>query len=119
MEAPNRKLIRPSLNELKERMEAKRNPPPPPPPPQQQHHAPPAAQAQQKKALPAEATNAENFYYAKQIQMKTPMVVVLRDGEAVSGTLEWYDKHALRVARGAQPTVMIYKSNIKYMFKAE
>jgi len=114
MEGPTRKLIRPSLTDLKEKMEAKRNAVAPPP----QHH-PPQPQGQHKKPTPAETTNAENFYYAKQIQMKTPMVLVLRDGESVAGTLEWYDKHALRVARPSQPSVMIYKQNIKYMYKAE
>src|SRR5882724_5692057 len=30
-----------------------------------------------KKVTPPEQTNAENFYYQKQMQTKTPMVVVL------------------------------------------
>ena len=34
-----------------------------------------------KKIPPPETTNAENFYYQKQMQSKTPMVIVLRDGE--------------------------------------
>ena len=34
-----------------------------------------------KKAAPPEQTNAENFYYQKQMQSRTPMVIVLRDGE--------------------------------------
>ena len=34
-----------------------------------------------KKTSPPEQTNAENFYYQKQMQGKTPMVVVLKDGE--------------------------------------
>jgi sRNA-binding regulator protein Hfq len=47
------------------------------------------------------------------------MVVVLRDGEQLSGTVEWYDKHAFRLTRLESSPVMIYKHNIKYMFKAE
>ena len=34
-----------------------------------------------KKLAPPESTNAENFYYQKQMQAHTPMVIVLRDGE--------------------------------------
>ncbi|MEZ5400906.1 MAG: RNA chaperone Hfq [Bryobacteraceae bacterium] len=126
MEAANRRLIRPSLNELKERIEAKKGltppikPPTKTPPPQQQppHSNGPNALAA-KKSSPSESTNAENFYYAKQISNKTPMVVVLKDGEQVQGVIEWYDKHCLRVDRGEDPGAMIYKQNIKYMYKAD
>src|SRR5271165_3889267 len=44
-----------------------------------------------KKTSPPEQTNAENFYYQKQMQSRTPMVIVLRDGEEVRGIIEWYD----------------------------
>ena len=70
-----------------------------------------------KKMPPPETTNAENFYYQKQMQSKTPMVVVLRDGEEVHGTIEWYDKCCLKLIRNGQPNVMIYKPAIKYMYK--
>jgi len=29
------------------------------------------------------------------MQSKTPMVIVLRDGEEVHGYIEWYDKHCI------------------------
>jgi len=32
-----------------------------------------------RKSAPPEQTNAENFYYQKQMQSKTPMVIVLTD----------------------------------------
>ena len=70
-----------------------------------------------KKASPAEQTNAENFYYQKQMQSKTPMVIVLRDGEEVHGIIEWYDKTCLKLNRSGAPNLMIYKPAIKYMFK--
>jgi hypothetical protein len=31
-----------------------------------------------KKPAPPEQTNAENFYYQKQMQSRTPMVIVLQ-----------------------------------------
>ena len=99
MEAGNRKLIRPSFSDVKDQKEPRK--------------------PQQKKPVPPDQTNAENFYFAKQIQMKTPMVVVLRDGEQLSGTVEWYDKYAFRLTRTDSMAVMIYKHNIKYMYKAE
>ena len=70
-----------------------------------------------KKATPAEQTNAENFYYQKQMQTKTPMVIVLRDGEEVHGYIEWYDKSCIKLNRAGAPNLMIYKPAIKYMFK--
>ena len=70
-----------------------------------------------KKAAPSEQTNAENFYYQKQMQTKTPMVVVLRDGEEVHGIIEWYDKTCIKLNRTGAPNLMIYKPAIKYMFK--
>jgi host factor-I protein len=70
-----------------------------------------------KKTPPTEQTNAENFYYQKQMQTKTPMVVVLRDGEEVHGYIEWYDKNCLKLNRNGAANLMIYKPAIKYMFK--
>jgi sRNA-binding regulator protein Hfq len=73
-----------------------------------------------RKAAPPEQTNAENFYYQKQMQSKTPMVMVLRDGEEIHGIIEWYDKTCIKVVReDGGPNLMIYKPAIKYMFKEE
>jgi len=70
-----------------------------------------------RKATPPEQTNAENFYYQKQMQAKTPMVIVLRDGEEIHGVIEWYDKSCLKVTCHGSPNLMIYKPAIKYMYK--
>ena len=101
MEAVNRKLIRPSLNELKEQIAPPRR----------------TSQGQLKKPVPPDQTNAENFYYVKQMQGKTPMVFVLRDGETVHGVIEWYDKCCLKVNRTDGPNILLYKPAIKYMYK--
>jgi sRNA-binding regulator protein Hfq len=70
-----------------------------------------------KKMAPPETTNAENFYYQKQMQGKTPMVVVLRDGEEIHGVIEWYDRSCIKLNRNGAPNLMIYKPSIKYMYK--
>ena len=98
METGNRRLIRPSLTEVKER--------------------PPRKDAQPKKATPPDQTNAENFYYLKQMQSKTPMTIVLRDGEVLNGVIEWYDRTCIKVNREEAPNLLVYKANIKYMHKA-
>ena len=99
MESGNRKLIRPSLNEVKDQMNRR---------PTNNH---------QKKVAPPDQTNAENFYYVKQMQAKTPMVFVLRDGETLHGVIEWYDKSCLKVNRTGEPNILLYKPCIKYMYK--
>jgi len=70
-----------------------------------------------KKPVPPDQTNAENFYYMKQMQAKTPMVIVMKDGEELHGIIEWYDKAALKFNREGAPNLMLYKHNIKYMYK--
>ena len=51
------------------------------------------------------------------MQSKTPMSIVLRDGEILKGVIEWYDKTCLKVNREGEPNLLVYKSNIKYMYK--
>ncbi len=92
----NRKLIRPSLAELKDQLTVR------------QPRRRPAA---------TEQTNAENFYYVKQMQNKTPMVMVLQDGEAVKGVIEWYDRNSIRLSRAPEPSLLLLKHYIKYMYK--
>ncbi len=76
---------------------------------------PPAA----KKSTPPDQTNAEQFYYQKQMQSKTHMVVVLNDGEQLEGVIEWYDRDCLKLNRNGAPNLLLFKRCIKYMHKAE
>jgi hypothetical protein len=84
-----------------------------------------AARAQQaavqvrKRTPPPMETNAELFYYKKQIDAHTPMIIVLLDGEQIEGTIEWYDRGALKVNRKAAPNLLLLKRNVKYMYKAD
>ena len=97
-----RKLIRPTLSEIKEQMAERQQGQPP-----------------RRKPTPPEQTNAENFYYVKQMQSRTPMVVVLNDGEEIHGVIEWYDKNCIKVNRKSAPNLLIFKPSIKYMYKEE
>jgi host factor-I protein len=72
-----------------------------------------------KKSTPPDQTNAEQFYYSKQMQTKTRMVVVLTDGEQLEGVIEWYDRECLKLNRNGAPNLLLYKRSIKYMYKAE
>jgi hypothetical protein len=72
-----------------------------------------------KRVPPPSETNAEIFYYKKQIDAHTPMVIVLLDGEEIEGTIEWYDRGALKVNRKGAPNLLVLKRNIKYIYKAD
>ena len=112
MEPANRKLIRPSFNEAKANTEAK---------PEVKTQRPPVRAGgggAPKRNSPPDQTNAENFYYLKQMQSKTVMSIVLRDGEILKGVIEWYDKDCLKVNRDGEPNLLVFKGNIKYMHKA-
>jgi host factor-I protein len=71
-----------------------------------------------KKNTPPDQTNAEQFYYSKQMQSKTPMVIVLTDGEQLEGVLEWYDRDCVKLNRDGAPNLLLFKRCIKYMYKA-
>jgi sRNA-binding regulator protein Hfq len=94
----NRKLIRPNLADLKNRL---------------------APAQPRRKQVPPDQTNAEAFYYLKQMNNRTPMVVVLDNGEQLRGHIEWYDRTCIKVNRVGAPNLMVMKDCIKYMFKAE
>ncbi len=81
------------------------------------HHA--RNQNQNPKTSPPESTNAENFYYLKQMNSKTPMVIVMTDGEEIRGWIEWYDRNCLKLNREGAPNLLIQKHCIKYLFKQE
>jgi sRNA-binding regulator protein Hfq len=95
----DRKLIRPSINEMMERF--------------------PTRSTGRRKQAPAEQTNAESFYYLKQMQAKTAMVVVLTDGTELNGWIEWYDKNCIKLNRTDAPNLLLFKHCIRYMFKEE
>ncbi len=92
----NRKLIRPNLSEIKEKMKS---------------------ESAKKKAHPPFETHAENYYYLKQMNKKTPMAVVFEDGEVIEGYIEWYDRNCIKLNRENAPNLLIYKKNVKYLYK--
>jgi sRNA-binding regulator protein Hfq len=69
--------------------------------------------------VPPEQTHAESFYYKKQMDNKTSMVMVLQDGEELRGTIEWYDRGCIKLHRLDGPNLLVLKHNIKYMYKDE
>ena len=111
----NRKLVRPNLAEIKEKFSSPRG---------GQHGASHAHReghhnGARRRPAPPEVTNAEAFYYLKQMNAKTPMVVVLENDEKLRGHIEWYDRSCLKVHRQDGPNVLIFKHAIRYLYKQE
>ena len=108
----NRKLIRPNLAEIKGKLATK--------PLVHDHHPREGNGGHPRRRLaPQDHTSAEAFYYLKQMNAKTPMVVVLTDGEEVHGVIEWYDRTCIKINREGAPNLLVLKHCIKYMYNAE
>ena len=82
----NRKLFRPTLTEMKEQAV-----------PRDRAHS--GGSVPHKKPAPPEQTHAENFYWLKQMQARTPVSVILTDGEELHGVIEWYDRDCIKLTR--------------------
>jgi hypothetical protein len=104
----NRKLIRPKLTDMKSRSVSKG---------MGDGSGLTSPAASRRKQIPPEQTNAENFYYLKQMASKTQMVVVMYDGTELHGVIEWYDKDCIKVNRVGDPNVVVMKRYIKYLYK--
>lgn len=91
----NRKLIKPDLKDLKKNAKKDRKKPPPP-----------------------YKTHAENYYYIKQMNNRTPMVITLTDGTQLKGRIEWYDEMCIKVRLEENSnSYILFKHVIKYMNK--
>ena len=99
----NRKLIRPNLSEIKERMNQDKER---------------EKDAVRKRMHPPTETYAESYYLLKQMNKKTPMAVVYTDGQIVEGSIEWYDRNCIKLNRDGAPNLLIYKSSIRCIYKA-
>ena len=99
----NRRLFRPSFQDVKEQV------------PNRPPHGP--GPVPSKKPAPPELTHAENFYWVKQMQARTPMTIVMADGEVLRGTVEWYDRDCIKLTRVGSPNLLIFKQAIKYVYK--
>lgn len=102
----NRKLIRPTLAEIREKAE-------------RDSRRGGGSSDQNRKRVPPEQTHAESFYYKKQMDNKTKMVLVLQDGEELRGTIEWYDRNCIKLHRASGPNLLVLKHNVKYIYKSD
>jgi sRNA-binding regulator protein Hfq len=73
-----------------------------------------------------DSSHAEVFYFQKQIQAQTRMIVMLENGDELEGVIEWYDRFAIKLRNvgrsglqsGSRTRVLVYKDSIRYIYKA-
>ena len=97
LQSMNRPLIRPNLSEIASKLGPRAR----------------------KKVPPPTETHAEASYYVRQMTAKTPMVVILTDGEELNGIIEWYDEACIKLNRDNAPNLVLRKQAIKYLYKAK
>jgi len=110
----NRKLVRPNLAEIKEKLSTR-----PVAAPDSVARDSNGSTHPRRRVAPPDQTNAEAFYYLKQMNSKTPMVLILDDGQELRGHIEWYDRTCLKVHREDDANLLIFKHSIRYLYKQE
>lgn len=67
----------------------------------------------QRKNAPPGETGQEALYLRSLSERQVPAVVKMRDGERVSGWIEYFDDQMVRLTRDGSPNLFIYKSQIQ------
>ena len=65
------------------------------------------------KGPPAGETGQEALYLKSLSDRQVPVTIKLRDGEMVSGWVEYFDDMMLRLTREGKPNLFIYKAQIR------
>jgi host factor-I protein len=66
-----------------------------------------------KKAPPLGETGQESLYLQFLSEKQVRVTVKLRDGESVSGWIEYFDDTMIRLTREGRPNLFIYKHQIR------
>jgi host factor-I protein len=65
------------------------------------------------KGPPVGETGQEALYLKSLSDRQVPVAIKLRDGEVVSGWIEYFDDMMLRLTREGKPNLFIYKAQIR------
>jgi host factor-I protein len=66
-----------------------------------------------RKGPPSNETGQEALYLKSLSDRQVNVAIKLRDGEVVSGWIEYFDDMMLRLTREGRPNLFIYKSQIR------
>lgn len=65
------------------------------------------------KSVPQGDTGQEALYLRFLSEKQVPVHVKLRDGEVVTGWIEYFDERMIRLTREGKPNLFIYKEQIR------
>lgn len=65
------------------------------------------------KGPPSSDTGQEALYLKSLSERQVPVAIKLRDGEVVSGWIEYFDDMMLRLTREGKPNLFIYKTQVR------
>jgi host factor-I protein len=71
--------------------------------------------AKRGRTPPPEETFEEASFLKALGEKQRPVSVKLMDGQTVSGWIEYYDKHMVRLTREGAPNLFIFKHEIMYI----
>ena len=74
---------------------------------------PPHSVLRRSRPLTPGESGQEALYLRFLSEKQVPVQVKLRDGEMVSGWIEYFDERMIRLTREAQPNLFIYKEQIR------
>ncbi len=66
-----------------------------------------------RKGTPTTETGQEALYLKSLSERQVPVAIKLRDGEVVSGWIEYFDDTMVRLTREGKPNLFIYKAQIR------
>ena len=69
----------------------------------------------QGRGAPSGDTGQEALYLKSLSERQVPVTIKLRDGEQVSGWIEYFDDMMVRLTREGKPNLFIYKAQIRTM----
>lgn len=70
------------------------------------------------KGAPSSETGQEALYLKSLSERQVTVTIKLRDGERVSGWIEYFDDGMLRLTRDGRPNLFIYKGQIRTITEA-
>ena len=78
---------------------------------------PRASASAKPKTKPQEQTFEEPKYLRRLIEQQTAVRIRLTNNEELSGIIEFYDAHFIRLTRTDGPNLFVFKHDIKYLYE--
>ena len=79
----------------------------------------PRGRGQGRRTPPPDATGAEAEYLLRSKEAGTILTFTLVDGESITGRIEYYDRHMIKIDREGGPNLFVRKSRIRYILESD